>query len=61
MSLWVIEGGEHVMDEEGWVVGREDMMKEKEVRKSIGRSILFARMTLEHNFTNLMIVYGPWI
>lgn len=31
----MIQGGEHVMDEEGWVVGREDMMKEKEVRWSI--------------------------
>ena len=39
LSLWVIEGGEHVMDEEGWVVGREDMMKEKQVRTQFGRSV----------------------
>ena len=33
-SLWVIQGGEHVMDAEGRVVGREDFAKKKD--KKVG-------------------------
>ena len=50
-SLWVIEGGEHVMDAEGRVVGREDFAKKKDKKvQNDGRS--------DHlHFQNLTIVY----
>ena len=47
------------MDEEGWVVGREDMMKEKEVRTRNGRSTVKPGYQC-HAYSSALFIVQNW-